>query len=219
MLSLPRPQSKRLQWDDFDPSRVEQWFVNRQPFIHNFGSKLAYPSTKALPVLMHYGISGSGKTWLTRYLMWFVCPKAGFDAKDHGFPCAYIDFGNKPVAPREALAKLRIDLGRRYELKCLRFDLLWYYHHSRTSLAPIERPPRRVLPEEWDTIADLLEVVERFPVLDEVAKLVSTSGIGRSVVLSLNGFKNTWGLIGKTGWRQWSLGSWKTCCLRLWRLT
>jgi len=69
---------------------LKEQFADREVFIENFKAKLSYPPDEALPVLMHYGMAGSGKTWLARYLMWEVCPQAGFDTKERGFPCVYI---------------------------------------------------------------------------------------------------------------------------------
>ena len=174
MSNPSRPQDPIPWADDITRGRLKEQFTNRDAFIQNFKSKLAYPPDTTLPVLMHCGTGGSGKSWIARHLMWQVCPQAGFDAQGRGFPWAYVTFRDGEVAPEPAatLGELRRDLQRNYKLRCPRFDLLWIYHYERTMKISIQHAPPSLLPDEWDTIADLLDATKEIPFIGDLSRVV-----------------------------------------------
>src|SRR3954463_66291 len=79
-------------------------FTNRRDYIEIFHKKLKQPPP--VPVLVFYGVGGSGKTWLAEYL------KAKHLNLSVPHPHAYINFQRDPTdtEPINALWSIRCDL-------------------------------------------------------------------------------------------------------------
>jgi hypothetical protein len=101
------------------PSQELRHFTNREQERDVLRRLLALPAGEPLPVVMFFGVGGTGKSWLLRKL------RAELPAK---IPSALLDFepssGGTPYHTDQsrALAELRRQLS---SLECPRFDLAY----------------------------------------------------------------------------------------------
>ena len=101
------------------PTQELRHFTNREEERHVLRRLLALPSGQPLPVVMFYGVGGTGKSWLLRRLRADVPPE---------IPSALLDFdpqcGGAPYHTdySRALAELRRQLA---SVECPRFDLAY----------------------------------------------------------------------------------------------
>ncbi|MDR7418837.1 MAG: hypothetical protein QN178_07985 [Armatimonadota bacterium] len=94
-----------------------RYFTDRDDAIGAVQRAVATPSGEPLRALVFFGVGGIGKTALLHRIA---------DALPETFPRALVDLrsiGDRTVAYRETLLRLRTDLGRRFALDFPRFDL------------------------------------------------------------------------------------------------
>jgi len=115
------------------PSQELRHFTNREQERHVLSRLLALPSGQPLPVVMFYGVGGTGKSWLLRRLRTEAPPE---------IPAALLDFdpqsGGAPYHTdhSRALAELRRQLA---SVECPRFDLAysWLRFHEGVKEEPL----------------------------------------------------------------------------------
>ena len=123
----------RLLGSGSPPSQELRHFTNREQERHVLNRLLALPSGQPLPVVMFYGVGGTGKSWLLRRLRAEVPPE---------IPAALLDFdplsGGTPYHTdySRALAELRRQLA---SVECPRFDLAysWLRFHEGVKEEPL----------------------------------------------------------------------------------
>jgi tetratricopeptide (TPR) repeat protein len=115
------------------PTEELRYFTNREQERHVLSRLLALPSGQPLPVVMFYGVGGTGKSWLLRRLradLPLVIPSAllDFDPLSGGAPY-HTDYSR-------ALAELRRQLA---VVECPRFDLAysWLRFHEGVNEEPL----------------------------------------------------------------------------------
>ncbi len=103
------------------PSQELRHFTNREEERHVLRRLLDLPSGQPLPVVVFYGVGGTGKSWLLRRLRADLPPE---------IPSALLDFdplsGGAPyhTDSSRALAELRRQLA---SVECPRFDLVYSF--------------------------------------------------------------------------------------------
>jgi len=143
---------------------ILRWFSNREALIEAFEGVLSTPKGESLPVTMIYGIGGIGKTWFIRYAIEAIC-------KPREIPYAFLDFREEMYQSAEsALFFLRSDILRRYKYRFSRFDLVWAEYARKALGYVIKRGG--LIPEELETLADLIDALELVPFVGEVAKAI-----------------------------------------------
>lgn len=153
--------------DDFKKADLIRHFTDREEFKDDFRRRLKQPADQTLPIMNYFGKGGNGKSWLMRYLMWKVCYEVGFDEKGRGYPCAYVSFRNLQTSPEpvSVFTNLRQQLGRNYGIKCPRFDLIWALNLELEEGRRVQDTPSSRLPEDLGILVDLLEILDKAPVL------------------------------------------------------
>ena len=115
------------------PSQELRHFTNREQERHVLSRLLALPSGQPVPVVMFYGVGGTGKSWLLRRLRADLPPE---------IPSALLDFdpqsGGAPYHTdySRALAELRRQFA---SVECPRFDVpySWLRFHEGVREDPL----------------------------------------------------------------------------------
>ncbi len=169
--------------DRFDRDELRQRFTDRAFLLEAFERNLSKPPP--VPVLVFFGLGGSGKTYLIHYLRQRYC--YNWQDSPQGNPGAYISFrpGHTNADPLHALWSLRSQFRRDWTLFSFpRFDLVWGKLWERIYHLPIEKNTT-LLPDDVKWISSLLEAVELVPVLGEASKAIK-------LFLNLGGMPKEW---------------------------
>jgi tetratricopeptide (TPR) repeat protein len=104
---------------------LKRLFTNRKDMLDVFEEKLK--QTPPIPVLMFYGVGGSGKTWMVYHLKENSC-------KTNNCPYAYINFRFNSTDPIECLREIRNQLHNiNPQFRFPRFDIIWSVYWQRTN--------------------------------------------------------------------------------------
>lgn len=166
---------------------IRQQFSDREALVQEFEEILNTPKGQSIPVMMIYGVGGIGKTWFLNYAIESIC-------RPRGIPYAHLDFRDEIYRVSEnALFRLRSDIQKRYKFRFGRFDLVWAEYTKKTQGYRIKRED--LIPEELETIADLLDALELVPFIGEVAKAVKLVDLlgRRAVAWFQRHFGEKWG--------------------------
>lgn len=170
--------------DQIDREKLREWFVDRKSLIDSFQERLApkHPT----PILVFFGLGGSGKTYLFHYLREQIIPQWEKNNSTR-CPSAYISFrpGYTGISIADALWSLRAQLRRADKnFTFPRFDLLFSKFWERTYKSSIKEN-RNLLPDDLEWVKELLEVVEHVPAIGDAAKILS-------LIISYGGRVKNW---------------------------
>lgn len=137
---------------DASPLLELRHFTNRLCEREAFRRQAEAAVGHTLPVLMFYGVGGTGKSWLLRRLQ--------EEAITGGLPTARLDFdldrggARFHSDPAEALAEIR----RQLDLPCVRFDLAYAMMRHKQGAADEPRSRKESEQAIWDLVGEIANV-------------------------------------------------------------